>query len=87
MVSLSVAVAFDLHGDVREIFLALAPLFHSARLLGIPDQEAIAWIGRCGASPYSVAELTRFSQRTERDKSLAAMGLREEGEGQAFRYT
>lgn len=83
---LAVAVAIDINGDTREIFRALAPLFHSARLLSVGNEEILAAVASRGASSASLDEIRRFSQRPERDKSLSAMGLREEGTGNDFRY-
>jgi hypothetical protein len=78
---LGVAVAIDLHGDIRKGFRALAALFHSARLLNETDEEITAFLASAGVSPSSLNEVLRFSQRPEKDKSISAMGLREEGVG------
>jgi hypothetical protein len=83
---LGVAVAIDLHGDIREVFRVLAALFHNARLLNVTDEEITAFLASAGVSPSSLNEVLRFSQRPEKDKSISAMGLREEGVGEKFRY-
>jgi hypothetical protein len=83
---LAIAVAIDLDGDMREVFRSLAPLFHSARLLNVTDEEILSSLRPWGASAMSVEEIRRFSERPENAKSISAMGIREEGFGEQFRY-
>ena len=66
--------------------MALAPLFHSARLLHVADREILANLASLQAPSSSLDEIRRFSQRPEEHRSLSAMGLRQQGSGADFRY-
>ena len=83
---LAVAVAIGLTGDIREVFMALAPLFHSAQLLHVTDEEILESLSDLGVSRSSIDEIRKFSQRPEKGKSLSSMGLRQEGSGANLRY-
>jgi hypothetical protein len=78
------AAAIELNGDIREVFLGLVVLFHCARLLHVADKEVIEWIASSGFSPEAVETIQGFSRRSERDRSLAAFHLREQGSGENF---
>lgn len=82
----AVAIAIDLHGDTRDVFMALAPLFRSAELLNTRTEDILAGLRLAGASAQSVYEIQRFGDRPVANRSLSAFGLREEGSGVEFRY-
>lgn len=83
---LAVAVAIDLHGDMRDVFMALAPLFRSAELLNEQMEDIAASLNAADISEQAVDDILRFGGRPVSNRSLSAFGLREEGAGLDFRY-
>jgi hypothetical protein len=83
---LAAAIAVELQGDMRDVFMGLAPLFRSAGLLGARTEDIVAGLTSAGASAQSVDEIRRFAERPLANRSLEAFGLREEGSGSDFRY-
>jgi hypothetical protein len=83
---LAVAVAIDLQGDMREVFMALAPLFRSAELLNAQIDDLVASLISQDVSNQAVDEVRRFAERPISSRSLSAFGLREEGASTDFRY-
>jgi hypothetical protein len=71
---LAVAIAIDLQGDMREVFMALAPLLHSAYLLNRGIEDIAAALTSAGASAQSVKEIQRFAKRPSANRSLKAFG-------------
>jgi hypothetical protein len=82
---IALAVATELNGDYREEAMGLVVLFHCARLLQVPDQEAIDWVASSGFSQDAVETVRAFSQRPERERALSAFNMRETGSGQDFK--
>lgn len=82
----AVAIAVDLKGNMPEVFMALAPLFHSANLLNARTEDIVVGLMDAGASTEAIDEIRRFAGRPAANRSLKAFGLREEGSGRSFRY-
>jgi hypothetical protein len=81
---IGIAVAIELNGDYREEAMGLVVLFHCARLLQVPDQEAIDWVASSGFSHDAVQTIRAFSRRSERERALSAFNMRESGAGKDF---
>lgn len=71
--------------DDRDGLYPMAALCHASTVIGSsPEKDAESVAGLL--PPPANAVISRFLKRSERDKSLAAMGLRAAGEGADFRY-
>lgn len=81
---IGIAVAIELNGDYREEAMGLVAPFYCARLLPVPDQEAIDWVASSGFSQHAVDTIRRFSQRPERDRAVSAFNMCESGSGKDF---
>jgi hypothetical protein len=72
----AVATAVDLKGDMPEVFMAFAPVFHSANLLNKRTEDIVVGLMDAGASTEPIDEIRRFAGRQAANRSLKAFDLR-----------
>ncbi|MFJ7073522.1 hypothetical protein [Streptomyces sp. NPDC098781] len=83
--AVAVALAEGFLEDRRDNLFVLAAVHDSASLIGTSLAEVIDDV-KALLPPVGLAALHEFEQREERDKSLAALGIRRSGTGQDFLY-